>query len=181
MPFTVWIDADACPNAIKDVLFRAAAKRQVMVTLVANQFLRTPPSRFISSVQVEQGFDVADNTIVERLEVGDLVITQDIPLADEVIQKGGSALSPRGMLYTKENIKDHLSRRDMLDELRGSGVITGGPPALDKKDVQQFANALDRFLTRAQSAGVRESARERQNADEQKDAGGHQSPGGSSQ
>ena len=149
MTFTVWVDADACPNAIKEVLFRAADKRQVPVTLVANQFLRTPPSAFINSVQVEAGFDVADNTIVERLNPGDLVITQDIPLADDVIRKGGSALSPRGMLYTRENIKDHLSRRDMLDELRGSGVVTGGPPALDKKDVQQFANGLDRFLTRA--------------------------------
>lgn len=149
MPFTVWVDADACPNAVKEVLFRAADKRQVAVVLVANQFLRTPPSRFISSVQVEAGFDVADNAIVERLSAGDLVITQDIPLSDDVIRKGGSALTPRGMLYTKENIKDHLSRRDMLDELRGTGVITGGPPALDKKDVQSFANALDRFLTRA--------------------------------
>ena len=149
MPVTVWVDADACPNAVKEVLYRAADKRQVSVILVANQFLRTPPSRFISSVQVEAGFDVADNAIVERLSAGDLVITQDIPLADDIVRKGGSALSPRGMLYTKENIKDHLSRRDMLDELRGTGVITGGPPALDKKDVQNFANALDRFLTRA--------------------------------
>lgn len=149
MTMTVWVDADACPNAIKEVLFRAAEKREVPVTLVANQFLRTPPSKFISSVQVEAGFDVADNAIVDRLSAGDLVITQDIPLADEVIGKGASALSPRGMLYTRENIKDHLSRRDMLDELRGSGVITGGPPALDKKDVQHFANALDRFLTQA--------------------------------
>jgi uncharacterized protein YaiI (UPF0178 family) len=151
MPFTLWVDADACPNAIKEVLFRAAEKRQVTVTLIANQFLRTPPSKFISSIQVESGFDVADNAIVERLAAGDLVITQDIPLADEVIDKGGSALSPRGMLYTKENIKDHLNRRDMLDELRSSGVTTGGPPALDKKDVQTFANSLDRFLTRALS------------------------------
>jgi len=149
MTFTVWVDADACPNTIKEVLFRAADRRQVNVTLIANQFIRTPPSTYISSVQVSQGFDVADNAIVERLTEGDLVITQDIPLADEVIAKGGSALSPRGMLYTKENIKDHLSRRDMLDELRGTGVMTGGPPALDKKDVQQFANALDRFLTRS--------------------------------
>ena len=151
MPFTLWVDADACPNAIKEVLFRAAEKRQITVTLIANQFLRTPPSKFITSIQVESGFDVADNAIVERLAAGDLVITQDIPLADEVIGKGGSALSPRGMLYTKENIKDHLSRRDMLDELRSSGVVTGGPPALDKKDVQTFANSLDRFLTRALS------------------------------
>ncbi len=149
MAITVWVDADACPNTVKEVLFRAADRRQVKVTLIANQFIRTPPSPFISSVQVPAGFDVADNTIVERLQAGDLVITADIPLADEVVRKGGTALSPRGMLYTTENIKDHLSRRDMLDELRGSGVLTGGPPALDKKDIQQFANGLDRFLTRA--------------------------------
>jgi uncharacterized protein YaiI (UPF0178 family) len=149
MALTVWVDADACPNAIKEVLFRAADRRKVTVTLIANQFIRTPPSPFIRSVQVPSGFDVADNAIVERLEAGDLVITADIPLADEVVRKGGTALSPRGMLYTAENIKDHLSRRDMLDELRGSGVITGGPPALEKRDVQQFANGLDRFLTRA--------------------------------
>ena len=151
MVFTIWVDADACPRAIKDVLYRAAEKRRVPLTLVANQFLRTPPSRYISTIQVEAGFDVADNAIVASLHPGDLVITQDIPLADEVVSKGATALSPRGTLYTKENIKDHLSRRDMLDELRGSGTITGGPPALDKKDVQVFANALDRFLTRALS------------------------------
>lgn len=149
MPFTVWIDADACPRAVKEVLFRAAEKRQVPLVLIANQFLRLPPSQFISAVQVGQGFDVADDAIVERLAPGDLVITADIPLADEVIQKGGTALTPRGTLYTRENIKDHLTRRDMLDELRGTGVMTGGPPALDKKDVQVFSNALDRFLTQA--------------------------------
>ncbi len=149
MAFTVWVDADACPRAIKDVLYRAADRRAVSLTLVANQFLRTPPSRHITTVQVPAGFDVADNAIVASLEPGDLVITADIPLADEVVSKGGTALSPRGTLYTRENIKEHLTRRDMLDELRGSGVITGGPPALDKKDVQTFANALDRFLTRA--------------------------------
>jgi uncharacterized protein YaiI (UPF0178 family) len=149
MAFTVWVDADACPNAIKEVLFRAADRRGVSVTLVANQFIRTPPSPNIHSVQVAAGFDVADNAIVERLSAGDLVITADIPLADDVIRKGGTALSPRGMLYTRENIKDHLSRRDMLDELRGTGMVTGGPPALDRKDVQNFANGLDRFLTRA--------------------------------
>jgi len=145
--FQIWVDADACPRAIKDVLFRAAERREVSMTLIANQFLRTPPSKFISTVQVPSGFDVADNAIVERMNAGDLVITQDIPLADEVITKGGTALSPRGMLYTRENIKDHLNRRDMLDELRGSGMVTGGPPTLDKKDVQVFANALDRFVT----------------------------------
>ncbi|HEY5645637.1 MAG TPA: YaiI/YqxD family protein [Pseudomonadales bacterium] len=146
---TIWVDADACPRAVKDVLFRAADRRAVRLVLVANQFLRKPPSPHVSVVQVTAGFDVADQTIVERMQPGDLVITADIPLADEVITGGGTALSPRGMLYTRENIKDHLSRRDMLDELRGTGVITGGPPALDKRDVQSFANALDRFLTGA--------------------------------
>ncbi len=149
MTFTVWVDADACPKAIKEVLYRAADKRQMTLTLIANQFLRVPPSKFINTVQVPSGFDVADNAIVEKLAPGDLVITADIPLADEVIQKGGTALTPRGTLYTRENIKDHLTRRDILDELRGTGVMTGGPPALDKKDVQAFSNGLDRFLTQA--------------------------------
>jgi uncharacterized protein YaiI (UPF0178 family) len=146
---TIWVDADACPRAIKDVLFRAADRRSVRVVLVANQYLRKPPTPFVSVIQVESGFDVADRAIVERLQAGDLVITADIPLADEVITKGGTALTPRGMLYTRENIKDHLSRRDMMDELRSSGMITGGPPGLDNRDVQAFANGLDRFLTRA--------------------------------
>ena len=145
----VWVDADACPRAVKEVLFKAAERREFQLILVANQFLRTPPSTFITSVQVAAGFDVADNTIVARMEPGDLVITSDIPLADEVISAKGSALSPRGMLYTAENIKDHLTRRDMLDELRGSGVVTGGPPVQSAKDIQEFSNALDRFLTRA--------------------------------
>lgn len=146
----IWIDADAAPNAIKEVVFRAAERLQISTVLVANQFIRTPPSKVISSIQVPAGFDVADNTIVENLEPGDLVITADIPLADEVITKGGAALNPRGMLYTKENIKDRLSRRDMMEELRSSGPllegVSGGPKPLDKKDVQSFANALDRFL-----------------------------------
>ena len=153
---TIWIDADAAPNAIKEVVFRAAERLQVPTVLVANQFIRTPPSKVISSIQVAAGFDVADNTIVEKLEPGDLVITADIPLADEVITKGGAALNPRGMLYTKENIKDRLSRRDMMEELRSSGPllegVSGGPKPLDKKDVQSFANALDRFLTQSARA-----------------------------
>ena len=149
MSFQIWVDADACPRAIKEVLYRAADRLQIPMILIANQFLRTPPSKFISSVQVESGLDVADNAIIERMSAGDLVVTQDIPLADEVITRGGQALNPRGTLYTRENIKDHLNRRDMLDELRSSGNVTGGPPALDKKDVQIFANALDRTLTRA--------------------------------
>ena len=148
----IWVDADAAPNLIKDVIFRAAERLQIQTILVANQYVRTPPSKVIKSIQVAQGFDVADNTIVEKLAPGDLVITADIPLADEVITKGGAALNPRGMLYTKENIKDRLSRRDMMEELRSAGplleAVSGGPKPLDKKDVQAFANALDRYLGR---------------------------------
>lgn len=149
MSLTVWVDADACPRAVKDVLYRAAERRRVPLVLVANQFLRTPPSSFISTMQVPGGFDEADRSILERVESGDLVITADIPLADAIIAKGARALSPRGTLYDAENIKAHLARRDALDELRGSGVITGGPPPLGPKDVQAFANAFDRFLTQA--------------------------------
>jgi uncharacterized protein YaiI (UPF0178 family) len=144
----IWIDADACPRAVKDVLFKAAERRKITMVLVANQYLSTPPSSYISAIQVPSGFDEADNAIVARVKPTDLVITADIPLADEVITAGGAALTPRGTLYTAENIKDHLTRRDMLDELRGSGVITGGPPTLNNKDIQVFANALDRYLTR---------------------------------
>ncbi len=151
----IWVDADAAPNAIKEVIFRAAERLQIHTTLVANQYIRTPPSKVIKAIQVPAGFDVADNTIVEKLAPGDLVITADIPLADEVITKGGTALNPRGMLYTKENIKDRLSRRDMMEELRSSGPllegVSGGPRPLDKRDVQSFANALDRFLAQSQA------------------------------
>ncbi len=143
----IWVDADACPRPVKEVLFRAADKRQVRTTLVANQYLKTPPSQFIKALQVPQGFDVADNEIVRLLEPGDLVVTADIPLADEVITKGGAAISPRGAIYTRENIKDILSRRDMMEQLRDSGMVSGGPDAYAKKDVQQFANALDRYIT----------------------------------
>ena len=141
--FKIWIDADACPRPIKEVLFRAADKRQVQTTLIAN------PSKYIHAVQVEQGFDVADNEIVRRMNVGDLVVTQDIPLADEVIRAGGVAINPRGTLYTEANIKDHLSRRDLMEQLRDGGMVSGGPSAFDKKDVQAFANALDRAVTKA--------------------------------
>jgi uncharacterized protein YaiI (UPF0178 family) len=134
---------------IKDVLFKAAERLHVQLTLVANQYIRTPPSKVIRSIQVEQGFDVADNAIVELLQPGDLVITADVPLADEVITKGAHALNPRGTLYTKENVKSHLSRRDLMAELRDGGLVSGGPPPLDQKDVQQFANALDRLLARS--------------------------------
>ena len=121
------------------------------VTLVANQYLNTPPSKFVSALQVPAGFDVADNEIVARLEAGDLVITADIPLADEVITKGGAALNPRGTLYSRENIKDHLQRRDMMTELRGSGMISGGPDTYGNKEVQRFSNALDRYITKHHS------------------------------
>lgn len=145
----IWVDADACPRPIKEVLFKAADKRGVQTTLVANQYLRVPPSKFIHAIQVAQGFDVADNEIVRRMAPGDLVVTQDIPLADEVIRAQGVAINPRGTLYTEANIKDHLSRRDLMEQLRDNGMVSGGPSSFDKKDVQAFANALDREVTRA--------------------------------
>ncbi len=144
----IWVDADACPKPIKEVLFRAAERRRIETTLFANHAVRVPPSRYLASVQVPGGFDVADNVILERMEEGDLVVTQDIPLADAVIGRGGTALNPRGTLYTPENIKDHRSRRDLMEELRSTGMIGGGPKALGQQDVQSFANALDRFLTK---------------------------------
>ncbi len=142
----IWVDADACPVAIKEILFKAAEREKTLVTLVANQFIKTPPSRFIKSVQVSSGFDVADNEIVRRMAAGDLVITSDIPLADEVITKGGYALSPRGELFSTENIKAKLNMRDFMDTLRGSGIQTGGPPPLGPTEKQQFANHLDRLF-----------------------------------
>jgi uncharacterized protein YaiI (UPF0178 family) len=142
----IWVDADACPVVIKDILFKAAERTHVQLLLVANQQIPVPPSRFISSIQVASGFDVADNEIVRRLEAGDLVITADIPLADEVIEKGGHALSPRGELFTSENIKARLNIRDFLDSLRGSGIDTGGPPPLNRNDRKMFADHLDRLL-----------------------------------
>lgn len=145
----IWVDADACPNVIKEVLFRAAERTGMMVTLVANQIIRTPPSKFIRTLRVEAGFDVADNEIVKRTEPGDLVITADIPLAAEVIEKGGVALNPRGERYTTETIKERLNIRDFMDTMRASGVQTGGPPALNQRDRQQFANELDKWLQQA--------------------------------
>lgn len=142
----IWVDADACPTVVKDILFRAAERTGVHMTLVANQAIRVPPSRYISAVQVAQGFDVADNEIVRRLSEGDLVITGDIPLAAEVIAKGGHALTPRGERYTKDSIRQRLNMRDFMENLRSSGVQTGGPPALNQSDRQAFANQLDRFL-----------------------------------
>ncbi len=145
----VWVDADACPVVVKEILYRAADRTGVELTLVANQPLNTPSSPNIKTVQVPQGFDVADDEIVKRCESGDLVITSDIPLAAEVIAKGAHALSPRGELHTKENIGARLNMRDFLDTMRSSGVeMSGGPAAFSQRDKQDFANNLDRFLTK---------------------------------
>ena len=144
----IWVDADACPKVIKDILFRAAERRQISLTLVANKLLYCPPSRVIRALQVPAGFDVADNKIVELTESGDLVVTADIPLAAEVIAKGGHALNPRGELYTVDTIRERLTMRDFMDVLRSSGVETGGPAAFSQSDRQTFANQLDRFLAR---------------------------------
>jgi len=144
----IWVDADACPVVIKEILFRAAERTEIEMTLVANQFIRTPPSRFIKSLQVAAGFDVADNEIVSRVSAGDLVITSDIPLAAEVIDKGGDALNTRGELYTVENIRERLNMRDFMDTMRSSGVHTGGPPALNQNDRKAFAGQLDKLLSK---------------------------------
>lgn len=144
----IWVDADACPVVIKDILFKAAERTGIELTLVANQPLNVPKSRYIRAVQVASGFDVADNEIVKRVETGDLVITSDIPLAAEVIDAGGNALSPRGELYSAENIRSRLNMRDFMDTLRASGINTGGPPALNQRDRKLFANHLDTFITR---------------------------------
>ncbi|MGJ0515030.1 MAG: YaiI/YqxD family protein [Methylomicrobium sp.] len=144
----IWVDADACPKAIKEILFRAAERMAITTTLVANQFVQTPPSRYIKRLQVTSGFDAADNEIVKRMNADDLVITGDIPLAHEVLGKGGHAINPRGERYTPDNIKERLNMRDFMDTLRASGINTGGPAALNARDIQAFANQLDRFLAR---------------------------------
>lgn len=146
----IWVDADACPVVIKEILFRAAERTGVQITLIANQQVQIPASRYINFIQVTQGFDVADNEIVERLKAGDLVITADIPLAADVIEKGGHALNPRGEMYDVNNIKARLSMRDFMETMRASGVNTGGPPPLNKSDRQAFANQLDKYLTKNQ-------------------------------
>jgi uncharacterized protein YaiI (UPF0178 family) len=143
----IWVDADACPAVIRDILFRAAERTGVQLTLVANQPVRIPPSRCIRFIQVAPGFDVADNEIVKRLDAGDLVITGDIPLAAEVIEKGAHALNPRGELYSADNIRARLNMRDFMDTLRASGIDTGGPPTLSQSDRKSFADHLDKFLT----------------------------------
>nr|Q31E38.1 RecName: Full=UPF0178 protein Tcr_1995 [Hydrogenovibrio crunogenus XCL-2] len=144
----IWVDADACPVVIKEILFKAAQRAKVQMTLVANHTMRIPKSSYIDFLQVTQGFDIADNEIVKRLSDNDLVITADIPLAAEAIENGAIALNPRGELYTTENIRARLNMRDFMDSLRSSGVDTGGPPPLNQKDRQAFANNLDRLLTR---------------------------------
>ncbi len=148
----IWVDADACPVAIKEVLFRAADREQVQVTLVANQWLRAPASRFVRAIQVPAGFDVADHEIARRVSSDDLVVTQDIPLAAMVIEKGALAMHPRGELYTADTIAQRLSMRNFMDELRGAGVDTGGPAAFHPRDKQAFANQLDRWLMRRRQA-----------------------------
>lgn len=142
----IWVDADGCPVVIKEILYKAAERRKVELTLVANRFLQVPRSSYITSLRVPQGFDVADNEIVKRLKPGDLVVTADIPLAAEVIAKGGDALNPRGEMYSRDTIGARLHMRDFMDSLRAGGVETGGPPVLNQADRQSFANSLDRFF-----------------------------------
>ena len=144
----IWVDADACPGVIKDILFRAAERTGVQLTLVANHSIPIPPSRHIKFLQVRHGFDVADNEIVKRLDAGDLVITGDIPLAADVIDKGAYALNPRGELYTANNIRARLNIRDFMETLRSSGIDTGGPSAMSQSDRKSFASHLDKLLTR---------------------------------
>ena len=142
----IWIDGDACPVVIRDIIFKAAKRTQTMTTLVANQYMQLPKSPYIKLKQVGKGFDVADHAIAEAVQAGDLVITSDIPLAADVIAKDALALSPRGELFTEDNIKPRLNMRDFMDTMRSSGVMGGGPPPLNQQDRQQFANHLDRWL-----------------------------------
>ena len=144
----IWVDADACPVVIKDILFRAAERTGIELTLVANQRIRIPRSRVVKFLLVKSGFDAADNEIVKRLSSGDLVITADIPLASEVVEKGAYALNPRGEFYDADNIKSRLNVRDFMDALRESGVDTSGPPSLSQSDRKTFADNLDKFLSR---------------------------------
>jgi len=148
----IWVDADACPAVIKDILYRGAERVKCSLVLVANKPLQTPRSPYIKSMRVEGGFDVADNRIIELAQPGDLVITADIPLAAAIVEKGGFALNPRGELYTRDNVRERLAMRNLMGELRNAGMVTGGPPALTQSDRQAFANQLDRYLTRMGSA-----------------------------
>ncbi len=144
----IWVDADATPAVVKEILFRAADRKQILTTLVANKLLKVPPSPWIKALQVPHGFDVADNEIAARVEPGDLVITADIPLAAQVIEKGGHALNPRGEFYSPENIREALNLRDFMAGLRDAGLTSSGPPAFSQADRQAFANQLDRFLAK---------------------------------
>ncbi len=146
----IWVDADACPVVIKDIIFRAATRTETNATLVANQYIKIPSSPFIKIIQVHAGFDVADNEIIKHVQDGDLVITSDIPLADGVITKGAKALSPRGELFTHDNIKSRLSIRDFMETLRNSGIQTGGPNTLSQNDRKAFAAHLDKWLVQKQ-------------------------------
>lgn len=147
-PASIWVDADSCPNIVKDILFRAAERSGIQLTLVANKPTRIPRAPNVRFTQVDGGFDAADKRIVELMQGGDLVITADLPLAALVIEGKGTALNPRGELYTIENVREKLSLRNFTEELRGGGLVSGGPPALDQRDRQRFANALDRWLAR---------------------------------
>lgn len=146
----IWVDADACPVVIKEILFRAAERTETETTLVANQPLTVPRSRFIKTLRVRAGFDVADNEIVKRAAPGDLVITADIPLAAEILDRGAHAINPRGERYSPETIRERLNMREFMDTMRASGVNTGGPPPISQSDRQAFANELDKFLARGQ-------------------------------
>ena len=150
----IWVDADACPVVIKEILYRAAERLQIETTLVANKALRVPRSPYIRILQVPGGFDVADDEIVTRVSAGDLVITADIPLASAVLGRGAHALDPRGELYTPDNIRERLQMRDFMESLRSSGVQTGGPSSFDHADRKRFADQLDRFLTSARRRGA---------------------------
>lgn len=147
----IWVDADACPRVIKDILFRAAERRNVEVILVANQPLSKPPIGRVKAIQVPQGFDVADHYISQNMAKEDLVVTADIPLAADVVANGGEAINPRGERYTRENVRQRLSVRNFMDEMRGAGAMTGGPPPLGPREKQSFGNALDRWLTKTLS------------------------------
>lgn len=148
----IWVDADACPQVIKEILFRAADRAQVLTTLVANTLLRTPSSPFIRAIRVANGFDVADHRIVREMQPGDLVVTADIPLAAEVIGRGGRALDPRGELYSEDNVRERLAIRNLMQQLRASGELIGGPAPFGQSDRRLFANRLDHFLTKQRSA-----------------------------
>ena len=148
----IWVDADACPNPIKEILFRAAERLKTQLTLVANKPLRTPPSAYINTIQVAAGFDMADDKIAQEVRAGDLVVTADIPLAAAALAKGGRVLDPRGEIYTRDNIEARLAMRKFMDELRASGVDTGGPPPFSQGDRQAFARQLERLLAQPAAA-----------------------------